>query len=209
MLDEVDHATIFGCDGVASTKTHPTVIIYDGFAAPAIDPAGGVGSECQTSSNLGVVSRSWVEPSPAAPPTQDPWAVYASFFLSGFKVPWDPVRQEVYRWFPPVLDRLSSNPAGNELVDADPLTLSAAALAEGHFGKVQRHMGIVQQNYGTYGTALSALSRRLAQFQQVAAKRGDVHEWRNLTLACCGLILWEVGGSIFFMSSMMSPDYFM
>jgi hypothetical protein len=120
-----------------------------------------------------------------------------SFFLSGFNVPWDPVRQEVFQWFPPVLDHFSGGATADQFGGANPLTLSAAALAEGHFGKVQRHMGIIQKNYSTYGEALSCLSRRLAQFQKAGSKRGDAQEWKNLTVACCGLTLWEVYALIF------------
>jgi len=188
-------AESFYWDGAKGTAAYPTASPY-GIATASRGPWSSTARR-QATGDFSVVPASWADPSPVPPLSQDPMTVYVAFFLSEFTVPWDPVRRELLKWYAVVLNPYPGT-VGDDHGNGGPMILAAAALAEGHFGKLQRHKGVVQQNYQTYGRALTSMTRMLSKFQQVPVEKRDGLEWRTLMMASSLLMLWEVCISVHF-----------
>jgi len=126
----------------------------------------------------------------AQPLMQEPMALYVSFFLSEFSVKFDPLLEQLRHCFSRLINHVSRS-EGDDL-DCSPVIPAAAALVEGHFGKLKANKQIIRDNYYTYGRALRCMSQKLGQLQTSSFQPLNEDEWMDMVFSSSMLALWEV-----------------
>lgn len=125
----------------------------------------------------------------------DRMALYSSFFLSGFTLQnEDFTVQQLRRCF----SLLCQMPSTTKPDDPglSPVVQAAAALVQGHFGKLKSDTQIIRESACSYGRALRRLSLKLADMQCAGFHSINVRDedWLDVVFSCLMLAFWEVRG---------------
>ncbi|KAH8884123.1 hypothetical protein GQ53DRAFT_846455 [Thozetella sp. PMI_491] len=134
------------------------------------------------------------------PIAMDPVEIYVSFFMAQFARDLPQEGQFFYqscsRCFKLLLNKSASRTDPLEPYVA-PMIVASEALVTGHFAKLNRSRGLLQESAHMYTTALTTLSVVLDEARLIGISSLREDDWLNLVVSCLMLTFWELA---------MNPD---